>query len=217
MTEIWPFGGRLCEENHLHFEPSHGLLEVYNPRTATLAEPGEFGALVATPFPPYRETTLVLRFNTEDMVQALPTIPTCCLRHMPATGPLLGKQRYAIQYEQGWTFQRQVAEALEAIEEVPLPARYGFWATGDGKGVEVEVLGSHATAEVRRKIETSLEQWEVPLHALHLTIHKQDLRRPCPLRGDLREQMFENADTLTLQQRVLAGTSLLPTYSYHEH
>lgn len=215
MTEIWPFGGRLCEENHLHFEASHGLLEVYNPQTAALAKPGEFGALVATPFPPYRETTLVLRFNTEDMVQALPTKPTCRLRHMPATGPLLGKQRYAVQHEQGWTAQRQIAEALEAIEEVPLPARYGFWASGDGQGVEVEVLVPHVTSELRRKIETSLEQWEVPLRALHLRTQKHDLRQPCLLRGDLREQMFDNAAALTLQHIMPADTSLQPTYQHH--
>ena len=215
MTEIWPFGGRLCEENHLHFEPSHGLLEVYNPQTATLAEPGEFGALVATPFPPYRETTLVLRFNTEDMVQVLPTTPTCRLRHMPATGSLLGKQRSAVQHEQGWTFQRQIAEALEAIEEVPLPARYGFWATESGKGVEIEVFVPYATSGLRRKIEASLEQWQVPIGALHLVTRKQGLRYPCPLRGDLREQMFGNVDDLTLQHRESAGTSLLPTNQRH--
>jgi phenylacetate-coenzyme A ligase PaaK-like adenylate-forming protein len=215
MTEIWPFGGQLCEENHLHFEASHGLLEVYNPQTATLAKPGEFGTLVATPFPPYRETTLVLRFNTEDMVQALPTRPACRLRHMPATGPILGKRRYAVQHEQGWTFQRQVAEALEAVEVVPLPARYGFWATGDDKGVEVEVLVPHVTTEIRRKIATSLEEWEVPLRALHLTTQKRDLRQPCPLRGDLREQMFEHIATLTQQHMISADASLLPIYQHH--
>ena len=215
MTEIWPFGGRHCEENHLHFEASQGLLEVYNPQTATLAKPGEFGSLVATPFPPYRETTLILRFNTEDMVQALPTTPTCHLRHMPATGQLLGKQRYAVQHEQGWTFQRQVAEALEALEELPLPARYGFWASEDSKGVEVEVLVPHITSEIRRKIETSLEEWNVPLHTLHLLTHKQDLRQPCPLRGDLREQMFENTNSLTLRPTVPADASLQPIDQHH--
>ncbi len=215
MTEIWPFGGRYCEEHHLHFEASHGLLEIYNPQTATLAKPGEFGAIVATPFPPYRETTLVLRFNTEDMVQALSTTPTCHLRHMPATGPLLGKQRYAVQHGQGWTFQRQVAEALEALEEIPLPARYGFWASEDGKGVEVEVLVPYVTTEMRRKIETSLEWQEVPLSALHLTTRKQDLRQPCPLRGDLREQMFQNADAQILQRIVSADGNLLSTYLHH--
>ena len=149
------------------------------------------------------------------MVQALPTTPTCRLRHMPATGPLLGKQRYAVQHEQGWTFQRQIAEALEALEEVTLPARYGFWASDDGKGVEVEALVPCVTTEIRRKIEMSLEHWEVPLRALHLTTCNQDLRQPCPLRGDLREQMFAHGDTPTLQNLVPAATSLLPTYLHH--
>jgi hypothetical protein len=69
----------------------------------------------------------------------------------------------------------------------------------------------HVTSELRRKIETSLEQWEVPLHALHLITRKQDLRQPCPLRGDLREQMFNNADALTLQHIGPADASLQPT------
>jgi len=30
MTEPWPLNGTLCEQDHLHFEPSQGLIEVYN-------------------------------------------------------------------------------------------------------------------------------------------------------------------------------------------
>lgn len=61
MTEPWPFGGTLCAEGHLHFEPAHGLLEVLNPATGAPAGAGEVGTIVATPFPPFRETTIVLR------------------------------------------------------------------------------------------------------------------------------------------------------------
>ena len=34
MTEIWPFGGQSCEEGHLHYEVSQGLVEVLDPETA---------------------------------------------------------------------------------------------------------------------------------------------------------------------------------------
>jgi phenylacetate-coenzyme A ligase PaaK-like adenylate-forming protein len=59
MTESWPFGGTLCADGHPHFEPSHGLLEVLNIETGAPARPGEAGTLVLTPFPPFRETTIV--------------------------------------------------------------------------------------------------------------------------------------------------------------
>jgi phenylacetate-CoA ligase len=69
MTETWPFGGQLCERGHLHFEPVQGLLEIVAPDTGEPTAPGEIGTIVATPFPPFRDTTLLLRYNTEDMVR----------------------------------------------------------------------------------------------------------------------------------------------------
>lgn len=71
MTEIWPFGGHLCPEGHLHFDVSQGLLEVIDPVTGAPAQPGEAGTMVVTPFPPYRETTLLLRYDTQDMVRVI--------------------------------------------------------------------------------------------------------------------------------------------------
>lgn len=204
MTEIWPFGGRLCEEHHLHFEVSQGLLEVSHIETAAPAQPGEMGTIVATPFPPYRETTIVLRYNTEDVVQALFTPLTCRLRHLPATSKLFGKLNLSVQHEQGWTFPRQVAEALEAIEDVPLPARYGFQAVKGG--VAVEVVTQTTTPHVRCKIGASLEEQGIPLRALHLVEERHCLQHPMPLRGDLREQMF---DASTLHSPVMNGTDIL--------
>src|SRR5256884_479565 len=110
MTELWPFGGQFCEHGHLHFEVSQGLVEVYNGETGAPALPGEAGTIVATPFFPYRETTLLLRYNTEDMVCVLAESPTCTLRHLPATSPLLGTLALSVRYEQGWTYPRPVAE-----------------------------------------------------------------------------------------------------------
>jgi phenylacetate-coenzyme A ligase PaaK-like adenylate-forming protein len=188
MTEIWPFGGRLCEAGHLHFEVSQGLLEVYNFETAAPALPGETGTIVATPFPPYRETTLVLRYDTGDVVRALAVPLACSLRNLPATSPLLGKLRLSVRHEYGWTFPRQLAEALEALEEVPLPARYGCRAVPGG--VSVEVVVSDDSRAARQRIETSLEDQGVPVEELHLLGDRRQLRHPIPLRGDLREQVF---------------------------
>src|SRR2546429_480596 len=118
MTELWPFGGQLCEQGHLHFEVSQGLLEVSNVETAAPAPAGETGTIVATPFLPYRETTLVLRYETGDVVNLLAEPLTCRMRHLPATSRLLGKLGLSVRHECGWTYPRQIAEALEALEEV---------------------------------------------------------------------------------------------------
>lgn len=188
MTELWPFGGQPCEQGHLHFEVSQGLLEVCNVETAAPARAGETGTIVATPFFPYRETTLLLRYETEDVVQQLDEPLTCRLRHLPATSRLLGKLGLSVQHEGGWTYPRQLAEALEALEEVPLPARYGCWAVPGG--VAVEVVVRRATRQARQRIETSLQEQGVPLQTLHLWENPSQMQHPMPLRGDLREHVF---------------------------
>ncbi len=192
MTELWPFGGQLCEQGHLHFEGSQGFLEVSHIETAAPARAGETGTIVATPFYPYRETTLVLRFETGDVVQRLAEPLTCRLRHLPATSRLLGKRSLSVRHEGGWAYPRQIAEALEALEEVPLPARYGYWPVP--QGVAVEVVVRQDTCSARHRIQTSLEERGVPLQALYLREDRDQLQHPIPLRGDLREHVF---DTLT--------------------
>jgi phenylacetate-CoA ligase len=187
MTEPWPFGGTLCAEEHLHFEPAHGLLEVLNPETGAAARAGEVGTLVLTPFPPFHETATVLRYDTQDAVRMLDGPLTCALRHMPATSNLLGKLRLAVQHDGGRVFPRDVLEALEATEEVTLPARCGFWAVPGGMALEVV---AQDTPAVRRAIERSLQARGVPIEELYLVEHQSQLRHPLPLRGDLRELSF---------------------------
>jgi phenylacetate-CoA ligase len=191
MTEIWPLGGTRCTGGHLHFEPAQGMVEVIDPETVGPAGPGQVGTIVATPFPPYRQTTLLLRYDTEDVVRPLADAPSCELRHLPATGHLLGKLRLAARHEHGWTFPRHVLEALEAVDDVPLPARCGFWAAPGG--VAVEVLARTDSGESRRRIERGLEEHGVPVRALNLVRHSRQLRRPLPLRCDLREVTFHDA------------------------
>lgn len=188
LTETWPFGGMLCPDGHLHFEVPNGLLEVLNPETTAPAQPGEVGTLVLTPFPPYRETTILLRYDTQDVVRTITQPLTCTLRHQPATSHLLGKLRLSVRHDRGWTFPRDVLEAIEAVDEVPLPARCGFWAVPGGVAVEVATPAN--TGSVRRKIGNSLEAWGVPVCELYLVEHRSQLRQPLPLRGDLREGSF---------------------------
>jgi phenylacetate-CoA ligase len=188
MTEIWPVGGRLCEAGHLHFEVSQGLIEVQQLENTSPAQEGEAGTLVVTPFPPYRETTLLLRYDTQDVVRVLPSALACSLRHLPATSNILGKRSFAVQHEQGWTFPREVLEALEAVEEIALPARCGFWAVPGGVALEVQCREN--TPELQQKIQDSLQTWGVPVQALYLVERGQPLQHPLPLRCDLREQHF---------------------------
>jgi phenylacetate-coenzyme A ligase PaaK-like adenylate-forming protein len=191
MTETIPFGGTVCPDGHLHFEPTHGLLEVLGLESGLPVVRGEVGTIVATPFPPFRETTLLLRYDTEDVVCASAGPLTCRLRHLSATSNLLGKRRLAARHDAGWTFPRDVLEALEAVDAVPLPARCGFWAVPGG--VAVEVVTRATTLTAYQAIGESLEARGIPLRALHLVEDRSKLRRPLPLRCDLKESSLEGS------------------------
>lgn len=128
MTETWPLAGQRCSKGHLHYEPTSAMVEVVDPEKGTPASPAEAGTLVVTPFPPYRETTILLRYDTQDVARPVEGTLTCELQNLQATTHLLGKLRLAVRHEGGWTFPREVLEALEGCEDLPLPARYGFWA-----------------------------------------------------------------------------------------
>jgi len=189
MTETWPFQGQSCSEGHLHFDPTSGMPEVIDPESGMPALPGEAGTLVATPLPPYREATILLRYDTQDVVRRLEGPLTCDLRNLQATSSLLGKLGFASRHDGGWTFARDVLEALEGADEVPLPARYGFWALPGG--IAVEVVARRSTEpRVRRAIETRLEERGVPVRELSLVEHRGELQRPLPLRCDLKETAF---------------------------
>jgi len=188
MTELVPFGGTLCSQGHLHYEPSGGLLEVQSLERPGPALPGEPGSVVATPLAPYRETTLLLRYNTEDVVRAIAGPLDCEMRALPATTNLLGKQRLSVRHDEGWTLVRDVLEALESVPAVILPARYGFRAAQGGVAVEV-VTRTHDTA-VRRQIENALLARGVPLRKLDLHADRSALEQPLPLRCDLKETSF---------------------------
>ncbi len=108
MTEIWPLGATRCAAGHLHWEPTQGLIEVLNPETSGPAQPGTAGVLVATPFGPYREASVVLRYDTEDVVAPVAGPLTCRLADWPATSDIQGKLRLAIRHDNGWTYPRGI-------------------------------------------------------------------------------------------------------------
>lgn len=191
MTETYPFAGMPCSKGHLHFEPSHGLVEVIDPETGAACEPGQAGTLVVTPFAPYRDTTLLLRYDTQDVVRAVADDLGCEHRHLPATSALLGKLPLAVQHDHGWTYPAEVLSALEDVDAVPLPARFGYWAE-DG-GVALDVVVRSVTDVMRRRVETSLEEHGVPVAAVRLVTESGKLRHPFPLRCDLRETGFRRS------------------------
>jgi phenylacetate-CoA ligase len=188
MTETWPMTGQRCSEGHLHFEPGQGLVEVVDPQTGASALPGQAGTIVATPFPPYRDTTFLLRYDTQDVARPLEGSLSCNLRTLPGTSGLLGKLRFAIRHDVGWTFPRDVLEALEGPDDIPLPARYGMWAVPDG--VAIEVVARNRGAHVRAAIERQLVDSGVPVQELRLVEHQSQLQRPGRLRCDLKEAAF---------------------------
>ncbi|MEV0316960.1 AMP-binding protein [Streptomyces sp. NPDC050658] len=188
LTELAPFGGGRCEQGHLHYEPATCLVEVLDldGRHRPVAD-GEPGVLVGTPLPPFRDTTLLLRYDTEDVVQSLAGPPDCRMSRLPALAQLLGKRAQAVRHDAGWTFVRPVVEALESVPGVPLPARYGFWGAAGGVVVEVVAPESPASPGLRLEIGLALERRGVPLTELRIVDSPHELRRSVPLRCDLRE------------------------------
>ena len=116
---------------------------------------------------------------------------------------MLGKRDLAVRHDEGWTYPRQVAEALEALDEVPLPARYGYWAVPNGLAVEVVVRNT--TPDTRCFVEASLREHGVPVQEVSLLERREQLQRPAPLRGDLREHMFSG---MTNDHSPISETSL---------
>lgn len=188
MTETVPLAGEACTQGHLHYQPLVGFMEVLDLDRRGPARPGEPGVIVATPLPPFRQTTVVLRYDTGDVVPTFRGPLTCERAEAPATGLPLGKLHLCVRHDQGWTFTRDVVEALEAVETVPLPARYGFRAVPGGVAVEVAVRSD--TPGTRRRLGEQLEAGGVPLAELRLVEDPAQLTAPVPLRCDLREATF---------------------------
>ena len=188
ISEAWPFGGSYCEEGHLHFDPLRGLLEVIDPDTGQPASADTAGSLVLTPFFPFRESTILLRYDTGDMVRTLSEPCRCSLRHHPATGHLLGKKRFCVRSADRWFGPRDLLAVLESNLNVPLPVRFGLRLAANGYVLQVVVR--EATAERQRELCDQLQTAGIPIHSLALMTDPNQLENPFPWRGDLHEASF---------------------------
>jgi phenylacetate-coenzyme A ligase PaaK-like adenylate-forming protein len=192
LTETLPLGGVPCSHGHLHFESSHGLVEVIAMESGARAQAGELGTLVLTPFPPFRETTLLLRYDTEDLVRPVAGPLSCELQSLStATSRVEGKRRQAIRTASGHVCPRQILEALEALDVVPLPAHYA--ARPIAGGLAIEILVREATTATERHVREALEEAGVPLRSLRLVENRLRLQAPLSRRSDLREPAFAGA------------------------
>jgi phenylacetate-coenzyme A ligase PaaK-like adenylate-forming protein len=169
------------------------VIELLHPVTGEPAVGGEPARIVATTLPPYRDSTLLLRYDTEDVVDVLAVRPECELRHLPATSAIRGKLSACVVLDGGeLVCPREVAEALEASAGVPLPARYTLRGVGERVAVEV-VVRDPDDAAVRRKIAGRLIDGGVPLSGVRLVGDPGALRTRPLLRSDLREPVFASA------------------------
>jgi phenylacetate-coenzyme A ligase PaaK-like adenylate-forming protein len=186
MTEIFPIAGIVCDEGHLHIPEDQGLVEVLDPVTNEPAAPGQVGQFVVTPYYPYRDTTLVLRLATGDLVRALPEPPTTCeFAALPATSPLLGKATLSATAGGRPVYQRDVLEVLEAEPAVPLPVRYALDPADDGVDLHVRVVEDDDG--LRDRLEAAAAARGLPLRKL--VLHDDDTTMPPPqfMRAWLRE------------------------------
>ncbi|MEU7023100.1 AMP-binding protein [Streptomyces sp. NPDC046203] len=196
MTETVPSGGTPCDAGHLHHTTEFGHLEVLDPETYEPTPPGEVGVIVQTPYVPYRECTLLLRYDTGDLVRLPETPPECALAHMPATSPILGRWSGPVSRT---VTTRSLLDLLEAEREVPLPARYALEERPGGPPL-LHVLtrrgsaaGSPGKAGLLGRLEDRATAAGLALGAVVLHDDPAGLPPVNPVRADLREHTFEPA------------------------
>lgn len=186
MTETFPLGGILCERGHLHLGADQGLVELLDPTTFAPARPGEVATLVVTPCFPYRETTILLRLATGDLVRALPEQPTdCSMAGVPATSPLLGRVALTVSAGDRPLYQRDVLEVLESEPAVPLPARWAVEAAADG--VDLHVLVDEDDAALLGRLEDAVAERGLPVRKVVLHTGPSSMPPPQFARAWLRE------------------------------
>ncbi|MEV7924843.1 phenylacetate--CoA ligase family protein [Kitasatospora sp. NPDC088779] len=190
MTETLPSGGTPCSQGHLHHTTEFGHLEVLDPQTWEPTAPGEVGMLVHTPFVPYRECTLLLRYATGDLVR-LPVGGTGCeWAHLPATSAVLGRWSGPLS---ATVPTRDVLDLVEGEPDVPLPARYTLTEEPDGGALLHLLVRALPAATLRRRLEERASAAGLPLAGIVLHDDRSKLPPSSPVRADLREHTFESA------------------------
>ncbi|MFB6940419.1 phenylacetate--CoA ligase family protein [Streptomyces sp. NPDC056237] len=189
MTETLPSGGTSCTEGHLHHTTEFGHLEVLDPVTHEPTPPGGVGTIVQTPYVPYRDCTLLLRYATGDLVRRPEAGPECELSHLPATSPVLGRWSGPLSRS---VPTRSVLDLLEAEPDIPLPARYVLEEGRQGPSLHVLVRRLPGTALLGR-LEDRATAAGLALAAIVLHDEPAGLPPTGPVRADLREHTFESA------------------------
>ncbi|MFI6787236.1 phenylacetate--CoA ligase family protein [Nonomuraea sp. NPDC050383] len=187
MTEVAPVAGRVCDDGHLHLPPDQGLVEVLDPVTMEPAGPDALGVLVITPYSTFRDTTLLLRYVTGDMVRTLPEPPTCAMAAIPATSRLLGRS------VDGEVTTRDVLDLLQAEPALPLPTRFAI-----EDGILHVVSGKDDPALLGRLEERA---GALAIRGIRLVETPDELPAPCQVRADLIEHSFEHAAPLPIGVR----------------
>lgn len=126
MTEVIPVSGTTCSHGHLHHDLNMGLAELLDLETGEPAQPGALSTVVITPYYPFRECMPVFRYDTRDVVRALPDEPlTCEIAGLPATSKIVGKADQIIRLSPTEVVTpRDLAEAVEALPSEPFPGRF---------------------------------------------------------------------------------------------
>jgi phenylacetate-CoA ligase len=193
MTEIYPLGGLLCRQGHIHLSPEQGLMEVLGLDDLRPAGHGEAGVLVATPFFPYRETTLLFRYATGDVVRLLDGATlTCEMAALPAVSPVLGKASHCPEVDGRRIFTRDILEVLESDPAVPLPARYAV--ERDSDGISLHVMARSTDPRVAARLGAAAEEGGLPLRRLRLHDSLNAMPPPVPTRAELTEATFTRPD-----------------------
>ncbi len=191
LTEALPAGAMRCRAGHLHHTAEFAHVEVVDPVTYRPSRPGEIGVLVVTPFVPYRECTLLLRYLTGDLVRRLAEPAACELAAIPATSDVLGRHTGPLSIR---VPHRDVLEVLDSEPAVPLPAR--FAVTDDPAGPLLHVLVDRPTAALRDRLEETAAARAVPIGGIVLHADRATLPAHPPPRSDLREHTFERKDAV---------------------
>lgn len=184
MTEILPVAGQHCARAHLHIAADQGYVEVLDPGSHMPAAPGPVGVLTVTPYYLYRQTTMLLRYSTGDLVRVLPDDKEldCELAGVPATSPILGK------LTAGALTTRDLLEVLQAERQLPLPTRYALTETT--AGARLHVVAGTTDRGLLTRLEARAADAALPLAGIVLAEDATRLPAPCPVRADLREQTY---------------------------
>jgi phenylacetate-coenzyme A ligase PaaK-like adenylate-forming protein len=189
MTELVPTTGLVCAEQHLHLASEQAHFEVLALDADTPVTAGEIGELVATPYAPYRDTTLLVRYRTGDLVRRLPDEPYGCeLAQLPATSPIVGRAKTF----GGGPTARDILEVLQGVREIPLPTRYAL--SGDPLKPLLHVVAPPGAALLGR-IEERAADRSLQVAGIVLAEDAGDLPEPCRVRADLYEHSFETSQS----------------------